>query len=140
MSDPSAARIEQLRAIPMFSALPDASLARIAGLLTEVSVPAGHVLMQQGKPGSGLLIVEEGIVAVERPGKPSFEVGAGQFLGDLALLTDAGVHTARVQARSPVRMLALGRSDFTKLLMDEPQIALSVLATLAARLAATLAG
>jgi CRP-like cAMP-binding protein len=132
-------RVEQLRAIPTFAGLPDASLERIAGLFTEVTVPPGHVLMQQGQPGSGLLIVEKGTAVVERPGKPVFEVGAGEFLGELALLTDAGVHTARVQARSELRILAIGRRDFARLLEEEPRIALFMLPALAARLAATLA-
>jgi CRP-like cAMP-binding protein len=131
-------QIDRLRAVPLFSELPDRSLERIAGLLTEVTVPAGHVLMQQGQPGSGLLIVEEGTAAVERPGRPGFDVGPGEFLGELALLTEAGVHTARVQARTEVRMLAIGRRDLAQLLEEEPRIALAMLSTLAARLAMTL--
>src|SRR2546426_1518761 len=107
MSNASTDPIEQLRTIPMFSGLPDASLERIAGLLTEASVPAGYVLMQQGQPGSGLLVIQEGTVTVERPGRPAFEVGSGEFLGELALLIDEGVHTARVQARTAVRLFAI---------------------------------
>jgi CRP/FNR family transcriptional regulator, cyclic AMP receptor protein len=138
MSVPSTDRINRLRAVPIFSELPEGSLGRIAELVTEVSVPAGHVLMQQGQPGSGLLVIEEGTAAVERPAKPRFEVGPGEFLGELALLTEAGVHTARVQARSDIRMLAIGRQDLARLLDEEPRIALAMLSTLAARLAMTL--
>jgi CRP-like cAMP-binding protein len=133
-------RIERLRSIPLFTGLAQDSLQRVAALLTEVDVPEGHVLMQQGRPGSGLLVIEEGTVAVERPGKPSLEVGPGEFLGELALLTDAGVHTARVRARSHVRMLAIGRPDFARLLEEEPAIALAVLSTVADRLAMMVAG
>lgn len=140
MSGPSTDRIDRLRAVPIFSELPEASLGRIAELVTEVSVPAGHVLMQQGQPGSGLLVIEEGTAAVERPGKATFEVGPGEFLGELALLTEAGVHTARVQARSDIRMLAIGRQDLARLLAEEPRIALAMLSTVAARLAMTLSG
>jgi CRP-like cAMP-binding protein len=140
MSGPSTERIDRLRTVPIFSELPDGSLGRIAELVTEVSVPAGHVLMQQGQPGSGLLVIEEGSVAVERPGKPPFEVGPGEFLGELALLTEEGVHTARVQARTDIRMLAIGRGDLARLLEEEPRIALAMLPTLASRLAMTLSG
>jgi CRP-like cAMP-binding protein len=139
MSRASIDRIGELRGIPLFSELPDEPLEQIVGLLTEASVPAGYVLMQQGQPGSGLLIIEEGTVVVERPGKPAFEVGSGEFLGELALLTDAGVHTARVQARTAVRMLAIARADFAQLLDEQPRIALAMLSALAARLADTLA-
>jgi CRP-like cAMP-binding protein len=60
---------------------------------------------------------------------------AGEFLGELALLTGQGVHVARVQARSAVRMLAIGRADFARLLEQEPSIALAMLPVLAGRLA-----
>jgi len=38
----------RLRGIPAFAGLPDADLARIAALASEVSVPAGKVLVREG--------------------------------------------------------------------------------------------
>jgi CRP-like cAMP-binding protein len=128
-------RVERIRTIPLFSGLPEATLRRIADAVTQVEAPPGQVLIQQGQPGSGLLIVEEGSVIVERPAHDPIEVGPGEFLGELALLTSEGVHTARVRARSDSVLLAIGRKDFLDLLEEEPRIAVAMLPTLAERLA-----
>ena len=92
---------------------------------------------QQGRPGSGLLVVTDGTVLVERPAKEGVELGPGEFLGELALLTPEGLHTARVRAKTAAVLLAIGRTEFTRLIEAEPKIALALVSSLAARLAAT---
>ena len=131
-------RTARLRTIPLFAGLSGESLGRIAEAMTEFEAAPGQVLIQQGQPGSGLLIVEDGAVVVERPGTPSIELGPGEFVGELALLTPEGTHTARVRAKGSAVLLAIGRSDFARLLQGEPGIAVAMLSGLAARLAATI--
>jgi CRP-like cAMP-binding protein len=128
-------RIERVRAIPLFSGVPETTLHRIAEVMTQVEVPAGQVLIQQGQPGAGILIVEEGSVVVERPGREPIELGPGEFLGELALLTTEGVHTARVRTTTNSVLLAMGRQEFLDLLQEEPRIAVAMLPTMAERLA-----
>jgi CRP-like cAMP-binding protein len=128
-------RIERIRAIPLFSGVPETTLHRIAEVMTQVEVPAGQVLIQQGQPGAGILIVEEGSVVVERPGREPIELGPGEFLGELALLTTEGVRTARVRTTTTSVLLAMGRQEFLDLLQEEPRIAVAMLPTLAERLA-----
>jgi CRP/FNR family cyclic AMP-dependent transcriptional regulator len=127
-------RIERLRAIPIFADLPDRALDQIAGVLTEFAAAAGQVLIQQGQPGSGLLIVDQGTVVVERPGRRRIELGPGEFLGELALLTPEGMHRARVRTKTATVLLAMTRQDFGKLLEEEPRIAVAMLPVLAGRL------
>jgi CRP-like cAMP-binding protein len=134
----SADRITHLRAIPLFGGLSDESLGRIADAMTEFEASPGQVLIQQDRPGSGLLVVREGMVVVERPGKPTIELGPGEFLGELALLTPEGTHTARVRAKAAAVLLAMGRADFARLIEEEPKIAAAMLSGLAARLAHTM--
>jgi CRP-like cAMP-binding protein len=133
----TAERVARLRAIPLFSGVSDGSLGRIGTVMTEFEAAPGQVLMQQAHPGSGLLVVEEGTVVVEGPGKPPVELGPGEFLGELALLTSEGTHTARVRAKTSAVLLAIGRADFARLIEDEPKIAIAMLSGLAARLAGT---
>ncbi|HET9250443.1 MAG TPA: cyclic nucleotide-binding domain-containing protein, partial [Actinomycetota bacterium] len=59
--------------------------------------------------------------------------GPGEFFGELALLTDHP-RNARVRAKTPVKCLAISRSDFQKLLEEEPEIAVAMLPTLAQRI------
>jgi CRP/FNR family transcriptional regulator, cyclic AMP receptor protein len=133
-------RLEQLRSIPIFSDLPADSLSHISTLLTESTAPAGYVLIQQNQPGSGLFILEDGTVTVERPGRRPISLGAGEFIGDLALLIPDMTHKARVRAKTDIRFLAISRPDFGRLLDEEPRIAVAMLTTLARRLARALEG
>lgn len=134
----SADRIAHLRAIPLFAELPEGSVGPITEAMTEFEASPGQVLIQQGQPGSGLLIVERGTVVVERPGRTPIELGPGQFLGELALLTPEGTHTARVRAKTAAVLLAIGRADFVRLIEQEPKTAIAMLSGLAARLAAAM--
>jgi CRP-like cAMP-binding protein len=126
--------VEHLRAIPLFASMSDDELRRIADRATEVEVPAGMVLMEIGQPGAGLFVVEEGSLEVDLPTGRTVELGPGQFVGDIALLTDRP-HVARVRAKTPARCIAIGRSDFAMLLHDFPRIAVAMLPTLAGRVA-----
>jgi CRP-like cAMP-binding protein len=125
----------KLQAIPMFSALDDAALERIAGVVTEFEAAAGHVLIHPGMEGSGLFIVEEGRLTVSLHDGGTREVGPGEFVGELALLSPGILRTARVQATTAVRCLAISRADFEKLLDAEPRIAVGMLPVLGRRLA-----
>jgi CRP-like cAMP-binding protein len=85
-----------------------------------------------GHPGAGLFVLEQGTLSVELPGGAA-ELGPGEFVGDLALLTDAP-HTARVWASTDVRCLAISRRDFAELLEAHPRVAVDMLPVLARRL------
>lgn len=127
--------VEKLRAIPMFSTLDDAALERIGGVVTEFDAAPGHVLIEPGMEGSGLFIVEEGQLTVTLHDGERREVGPGEFVGELALLSPGVLRTARVQAATAVRCLAISRGDFERLLVAEPRIAVGMLPALGRRLA-----
>jgi len=124
--------IEKLRSIPLFADLSDEALERVAELSTEFEEPAGWVLVEVGQPGSGMFVLEEGTVEVQTPDGRAWELGPGEFFGELALLTDQP-RQARVRAKTHVRCLAISRSDFSKLLKEEPEIAVAMLPRLAQR-------
>lgn len=126
--------VERLRRLPLFADLEDAELERVASICAEFEVPAGHVLVEHGQPGSGIFCIIEGTVSVELPAG-AVELGAGEFVGELALLADGITRVARVRATTPVKGLALGRADFAGLLEREPRVAVSMLPVLARRLA-----
>jgi voltage-gated potassium channel len=121
-----------LRSIPLFATLGDRALERIAELATEFEEPAGWVLVEVGQPGSGMFVLEEGTVVVEPPDGRAWELGPGDFFGELAILTDHP-RIARVRAKTAVRCLAISRTDFGKLLREEPEIAVAMLPKLAER-------
>ena len=127
--------VQRLRGVPIFAALGDEALGRVAAVVTEFEAQAGHVLTQPGQEGSGMFVLEEGSVTVELPGGSTVPLGPGEFFGELSILAPGVARTARVQAASPIRCLAIARRDFAAILEAEPEIAVSMLPVLARRLA-----
>jgi voltage-gated potassium channel len=125
--------IQKLRSIPLFTGLSDRALERIGELSNEFEAAAGWVLVEVGQPGSGMFVLEEGTVEITTPDGRNWEYGPGEFFGELALLTDHP-RNARVRAKTPVKCLAISRSDFQKLLEEEPEIAVAMLPKLAQRI------
>ena len=96
-------------------------------------MPSGAVLVEIGQPGTGMLILEEGELAVELRGGDVVRLGPGEFVGELSLLIDEP-RSARVRAATDVRCWAIARSDFAALLEDDPRVAVAMLPVLARRL------
>ena len=113
---------ERLRAHPLFADLDDAQLDRLAGSTSEFEAPAGQALIERGRPGSGLFVLEEGQALVEAP-EGLRELGPGDVFGERALLGEDIERTARVRARTDVRCLAIARPEIERLLAENPRIA-----------------
>jgi CRP-like cAMP-binding protein len=88
----------------------------------EAEIAAGQVLIERGQPGAGLYVILEGTVVVEAP-EGTRQLGPGAFIGERALLSVDGLRTARVQATSDVRVLAVDRIEFERLCADDPAFA-----------------
>jgi CRP/FNR family transcriptional regulator, cyclic AMP receptor protein len=125
---------DRLCTVPMFADLDRDHLRAVAKLVIEFEAPSGHVLVQPGLVGAGLFLIEEGTAKLSVHNE-EIEVGPGEMIGELALLDDRAVHTARVRTTSPVKGYCIQRDDFITLLHDEPRIALPILRVIAKRLA-----
>ena len=105
-----------LRAIPLFAALDDDGLRRVAAVSVELDIPAGQTLVHAGDPGSGIFVILSGTAIVEARGETMIEVGPGEFVGELALLVPEATRSARVRAKTDVHCLAIFAGDFRQLL------------------------
>jgi CRP-like cAMP-binding protein len=132
-----AARTRTLSDVPLFQGLPQTTMRRIAQVASHFEAPAGQVLIEANTAGSGMFVLEEGRVGVQVRGRRPIELGPGEAFGELALLAAKGVRSARVQATTPVRCLAIARDDFRRLLEQEPKLVLWLLETVATRLSET---
>jgi CRP-like cAMP-binding protein len=130
-------RLDNLRMVPLFSECSDETLRKILAIATEFDAEKGHVLVERNQPGAGLFVVEEGQIQVQLPHR-KIDLGSGEFVGELSLLVENNLHTARVCTLSPVRALAISRDDFVDLLHTDPHIALSMLRVIAQRLSDSL--
>lgn len=112
---------DRLRAIPLFSELEDEQLDRLAAQTSEFDAPAGQALIERGRPGSGLFVLEEGRATVEAP-EGTRELGPGDVFGERALLGEDIERTARVRALTDVRCLAIPRAELERLIADHPAV------------------
>jgi NTE family protein len=113
---------DRLRDVPLFADLDDEQLDRLAAGTTEFHAPAGQALIERGRPGSGLFVLEEGQAIVEAP-EGRRELGPGDIFGERALLGNDMERTARVRAQTDVRCLAIARPEIEDLLRDNPRLA-----------------
>jgi CRP-like cAMP-binding protein len=113
---------ERLGAIPLFAGLSDDQLDRLAAATSEFDAPAGQALIERGKPGSGIFVLEQGMAIVEAP-EGTRELGPGDVFGERALLGDDVGRTARVRAETDVRCLAIARVEIEQLLAADPRVA-----------------
>src|SRR5437016_2960527 len=107
--------IEPLRAIELFSDCDDRELAEIDGLMTEIAVSAGTVLIREGRFGREFFIIREGMATVTRGGNVVDYLLAGAFFGERSLL-DREPATAMVTAATDMRVWVLNRREFVALL------------------------
>jgi CRP-like cAMP-binding protein len=127
-------RTEALRRVSLFAELGEDDLQCVADAVNEVEVPAGQLLVQPGTAGSGMFFIAEGTAVVETK-RDEIELGPGQFFGELALISENTTRTARVQAKTDLRCLALDRASFRTLVAEHPEVAASLLEVALGRLA-----
>jgi CRP-like cAMP-binding protein len=131
-------KVRLISRIPLFGACSQAELARIAAITVQVDVPEDQVLIREGAPGDDFFVLVEGSADVLKGSRQRrvARLGAGDFAGEIALLTNAP-RTATVRTTSPVTTLRATRKGFTALLETSPKIQRKVLEALADRLAPT---
>jgi CRP-like cAMP-binding protein len=126
-------KLEALRSVPLFAGLSKRDLATVGQIADETEVPAGKELIREDQPGRQFFVLLEGEAVVRRKGRKINAVGPGDFLGEIALLSNRPT-TATVVATTPIRLAVITRTNFTRLLRENPALQLALLKTLAERL------
>jgi CRP-like cAMP-binding protein len=130
------AKIELLKSVPLFARCSKKELAEIATIADEIDLPEGRQLTKEGGRGREFFVLLEGNADVKRKRRKVKSLGAGDFLGEIALVTKAP-RTATVTTTSPVRVLVVTEQNFRRLLERSPDVQIKVLEALAERVAAT---
>ena len=127
-------RLDVLRPVPLFAGLSRRDLGRLAAIADEVDLPAGRDVIREGGSGRELFVLLAGQAKVSRKGRRVSTMHAGDFFGEIALVTGVP-RTTTVVAETPLRMLVLTQADFQRLLGEHPKIARKILESLALRVA-----
>ena len=113
----------RLAAIRFFADLPEDELAAIASIASEEGIPPGQLLAAEGHAGYSLYAIESGTANVVINGETVGTIGAGDVVGEMAVLISppdwsappevaiGGSRTASVVATSPMRLIALFKRD-----------------------------
>jgi CRP/FNR family cyclic AMP-dependent transcriptional regulator len=123
--------------VPLFSRCSRSQLNQIAQLADEVDLPAGRTLTKEGARGREFFVILEGTADVRRAGRLISSLRGGDFLGEIALITDVP-RTATVTTTSAVHALVVASREFRQLLNTSPEIQGKVLQAVAERLSALL--
>jgi CRP-like cAMP-binding protein len=118
-----------LAGVPLFEGLSKRHLRAVARCSRRMPYPALTRIVRKGEPGDAFYVILEGRARVTEVGKM---LAPGEFFGELALL-DGEPRSLTVEAETDVLALRVGRSEFLRMLKDEPSVSLKLLQELARR-------
>jgi CRP/FNR family transcriptional regulator, cyclic AMP receptor protein len=130
-----------LGSIPLFAELNAAELHELGTSMIRRQIVTGTVLFHQGDPGQTLFVVERGRVRLFALGEDGHErtvglCGPRELFGELALIDDRP-RSASAVALEPTIVYVLSRERFHAWVERSPQLALSFMRLLSARVRAT---
>ena len=129
---------ELLRAVPLFAEVGRTTLAFLAARLRRRAFRRGEALVRQDELARAIYVITSGCVKVTRITEDGDEstlglFGPGSCIGEVAVL-DGGPRSATVTAVEPTETLVLPREDLLAAVREDPDLALALMSTLAARL------
>jgi len=132
---PDDPKLALLKRVPLFTECHDEPLELIRRLADEVDVPDGYTLMHQGDIGQEFFLILDGRVRIERDGSTIATLGPGDYLGEIALISeDRRVATAVTEG--PAKLLVITHQGFNSLMDASSSIRNAILRALATRLKA----
>jgi CRP/FNR family transcriptional regulator, cyclic AMP receptor protein len=127
------AKLDLIASVPLFARCSKNELKTIAALADEIDLGEGKVLIREGERGREFFVLVDGRVDVSAKGVSVNTLEAGQFFGEMALVSDVP-RNATVTALTPLRVLVITDRDFRHMLKESPAIQQKILAALGDRL------
>jgi CRP/FNR family transcriptional regulator, cyclic AMP receptor protein len=127
------AKLETIKRVPLFAKLSKQGLQDVAAIADEIDLPEGKQLTRQGERAQEFVVLLDGSADVQQDGRVVNTLGAGDFLGEIGLVTKLP-RTATVTTTSTVRALVITDRDFLELLRRSPEVSAGVLEALGERL------
>ncbi len=130
------AKRDLLGNVRLFAGCSDKELKAIESLLDEVAVRAGRQLISEGQVGTEAYVIVSGRATATLAGAEVGTLGAGDAVGEMALLDPESPRSATVTADTEMELLVLEPRAFRKLLAEHPQVTIQIALSLAQRLRA----
>ena len=129
--------LDALQKVPFLADVSRKDLDGLAETMTERDAAAGKEVVSQGKGGVAFFLILEGKATVVVDGEERRTLGPGDHFGEIALIVPDVPRTSTVRAETDLRLAALTTWNFKPFVLQNPQVAWSLLETLAKRFAAT---
>lgn len=98
------ARIEKLAKMARFSDFSDSEIGMVLDAATYLTVPEGWAMMAENTPADKAYLILSGEVSVRRGGAEVARVGAGELVGEMALVNHK-LRSATVVTETPLEAL-----------------------------------
>lgn len=120
----TAADIEFLTKVPIFSALPPATMTRIAALARKVELDGAASIFAEGEPAREMVVVLRGDLEVRKRGRSGEEaviahLRPGDVAGEMSLI-DIQPRSAGVRSVGPAALIVLSHGDLATLYREDP--------------------
>lgn len=121
---------EVMKQLPLFADLSLDEMKALYNICQQVTFQPGEIIIEQGHPGTGLVLTREGHMQVSKVLAGGQEtvlarLPPGRFVGEMALVEDVPT-SARVKALDTVRALKIDKQRFESFMFDNDRIALRV--------------
>jgi CRP-like cAMP-binding protein len=130
---PRDAKEARLLKIPLFKDADSEALRHLSAAADEASLPAGHILIHQGRHHHECYVLESGSATVEVNGEPIAEITEGEFVGELGFFVRATA-SATVRAKTDLDVLVIPYNRLDQVLDDNPGLVRAIAKELAIRL------
>lgn len=120
-----------LKNTKIFADLSKRQLDSVGRIVYERFFEAGEPVFQQGDPGVGMYIIEEGVICIiQMPAQHELaELSAGDFFGEIALLNETP-RSASAIAKTDCSLLCVSQPDLLALFKRDPRLGVKVLTAL----------
>jgi CRP-like cAMP-binding protein len=124
--------LKHLATVPLFSHCSKRDLVEIARFVDEIDIDEGRELITEGDVGHEAFIIVEGTATVTRGGEEIVAIGPGYVFGEMALI-DRAPRNATVTATSPMKLIVVGKREFSGLMDESRSFRESIMGALAGR-------
>ncbi len=115
------AKAALIHAVPLFAGCTSSEVAQVAAIADEIDLHAGRQLATENAAGQEFVVIIDGTAEVTKGDRVIASLGAGDFFGEIALLSGEP-RTASVVATTPVHALVIEGHAFQRLLAEAPEV------------------
>jgi len=130
---PTVEKVKMLKAVSIFSEIPDEILAEASPFLEPLELSAQECVFKKGELGTSMYIIVDGLLRVHDGEMTLAELGAGNIFGEFSAL-DPEPRTASITTIKPSYLFRLSQEELNNLMESHLEVAKGIIQILCQRL------